>query len=378
MSELQRILESEATDVARLSSRSGLAMDRLRALAQGAEPTLKELRLLADALRVPIVEFAPRSAHEREADLLLRRAPVSGRPVQGIALSALSRRIASSADLLRGSARGYGPWWFTEFRREDNSFESAEHNAAVFRSLFYNDDHLSPICSLPSVAVERMGVMVFVIRSSDIDGASAYFDGIPFVFVSTRFPPRMLFTLAHEIGHLVAHHDARESFAVVDETTDPEGLQGVRKGPEELYADAFASALLLPPAGVGVALKKVREATNVSGDQIGDLEIAYLARIFGVSFWAAARRCEDLKLLPRGGAASFNEKLIREFGSAEKRADEVGLPPRREIQFPAVPQPLLLSVVESIRAGDMSIGRGAAILGLSISDLMAANSPTAH
>ena len=70
--------------------------------------------------------------------------------------------------------------------------------------------------SLPKVAASAMGILVFVIRNSKIDGASAFIEGLPFVFVSERFAPRMLFTLAHEIGHLVAHHDPSASFAIVD------------------------------------------------------------------------------------------------------------------------------------------------------------------
>jgi hypothetical protein len=107
-------------------------------------------------------------------------------------------------------------------------------NAAVFRRLFCNDDQLSPLHSLPKIVTKQMGAMVFVLRSPDLDGASAFFDGVPFAFVSARFPPRMLFTLAHECAHLVAHHDPAESFAVIDETTDTEGVGGPKKG-EERY-----------------------------------------------------------------------------------------------------------------------------------------------
>jgi Zn-dependent peptidase ImmA (M78 family) len=201
---------------------------------------------------------------------------------------------------------------------------------------------------------------------------------VPFVFVSAQFPPRMLFTLAHECGHLVAHHNPTESFAVIDESTDAEGPSSPNKANEERYAGAFASALLMPRASVGIALKKIREAAKITQDALGDLEIGYLARIFGVSFWAAARRCEDLALLPRGGAASLNEKLVKEYESAEKRAEQAGLPPRQEVKFPPVPQTLLAAAIERVRSGELSVGRAASILGLSIGDLMAANAPTAH
>jgi Zn-dependent peptidase ImmA (M78 family) len=222
-----------------------------------------------------------------------------------------------------------------------------------------------------------MGVLLFVIDMRDVDGASAYFDGRPFIFISRRFPPRMLFTLAHELGHLIAHHDPSGEFAVIDDQEDEAELRPAG-GLDEAYVHAFASALLMPRASVGIALKKIRELTKSTANELGDIEILYLARIFAVSFAAAARRCEDLALLPRGGAASLNEALIKQFGSAEKRAERLKLSPRPRIDFPAVPATLLRSAVEKIRSGELSIGRASAILSMPIADLLAANAPTAH
>jgi Zn-dependent peptidase ImmA (M78 family) len=378
MSRLGDILRGDSVDARKLSAKTDIPVDRLQALSEGANPTVSELRRLADALKMSIADFASPNPRERETDLLFRRAPISGKPVPSSTVMGMSRRIASSFDLLLKANDKIGPWWSSRFEPGENTLENAERNAAIFRTLFCNDDQLSPLHSLPRIVVERMGVMVFVLRTSDLDGASAYFNGVPFAFVSARFPPRMLFTLAHECGHLVAHHDATESFAFIDETTEAEGPSSSNRANEERYADAFASGLLMPRASVGIALKKIREMAKIKQDAVGDLEIGYLARIFGVSFWAAARRCEDLALLPRGGAASLNEKLVKEYGSAEKRAEQVGLPPRQEVRFPPVPQALLASAVERIRSGELSIGRAASILGVSIGDLMAANAPTAH
>jgi Zn-dependent peptidase ImmA (M78 family)/transcriptional regulator with XRE-family HTH domain len=378
MNRLRDILRRDSVDVEKLSTKTDIAVERLRALSEGANPTVSELRRLAEALRISIVDFASPNARERETDLLFRRAPVSGKPVPSGTVTRMSRRMASSFDLLLKANHKIGPWWSSRFEPGENTLESAERNAVVFRTLFCNDDQLSPLHSLPKVVVERMGVMVFVLRTPDLDGASAYLDGVPFVFISARFPPRMLFTLAHECGHLVAHHNPAESFAVIDETTNAEGPSSFNEANEERYANAFASSLLMPRASVGVALKKIREMAKIAQDAVGDVEIGYLARIFGVSFWAAARRCEDLALIPRGGAASLNEKLVKEYGSAEKRAEQVGLPPRQEVRFPPVPQTLLASAVERVRSGELSVGRAASILGLSIEDLMAANAPTPH
>ena len=108
-----------------------------------------------------------------------------------------------------------GPWWAGRFRREQGDYAEAEANATAFRSLFFGGDELGPVLSLPKVAASAMGILVFVIRNSKIDGASAFIEGLPFVFVSERFAPRCCSHL-YEIGHLVAHHDPSSSFAVVD------------------------------------------------------------------------------------------------------------------------------------------------------------------
>ena len=83
-------------------------------------------------------------------------------------------------------------------------------------------------------------------------------------------------------------------------------------------------------------LKKLRELAYRSADaNVGDIEISYVARIYGTSFNVAARRCEDLGLLPRGGAASLYDELKQKHESPEKRADAAGVPPRTDMDFPA-------------------------------------------
>ena len=136
--------------------------------------------------------------------------------------------------------------------------------------------------------------------------------------------------------------------------------------------------MLLPAAGVGVTLKKIRELAKIEQDQIGDIELNFLSRVFGTSFEVAARRCEDLKLLPRGGARALYELIRKEYGSPEKRAQYLKLPPRPEIDFPIVPERLLISAIERIKSGAVSIGKASAMLGISISDIVSAHARVQH
>ena len=183
----------------------------------------------------------------------------------------------------------------------------------------------------------------------------------------------MLFTLAHELGHLVALRPVPEDRVVLDVASDIERLHPATLR-QERFADSFATCLLLPRRGVGIALKQIRALTKAEGDALGDVELLYLARIFSVSFEVAARRCEDLGLLPPGGAFSLYAAIRRQFGSPERRADSLGLPPRGEIEFPILPPRLLDEAIKRINEGSISIGRASMALNLSIPDIVAMRS----
>lgn len=363
-------------DMALVAGKALMPEGRLAAIAAGAEPSLGEARRIATALKLPLSAFMSglRGEQPGRAELLFRGATDGAKTK--VAAQRIAARVDASMTLAHDAEHGETPWWWSTFEAGGDTASEAERNAIAFRRLLADDDQLSPLLSLPSIVADRMGVMMFVMNASEIDGASAFLDGVPYVFVSARFKGRMLFTLAHEVGHLIAHHDPAASFAVVDEDIEARST-GPYRGREQ-YADAFASALLMPQQGFAIALRKVREIAGTTDKDVGDLEINYLARIFGVSFWAAARRCEGLGIIPRGGAAALNQRLVKEFGSAEKRAEGAGLPPRPDIFFPPVPSVLLQTAVNQIKKGDLSLGRAAALLEISMSDIMTFNAPTAH
>jgi Zn-dependent peptidase ImmA (M78 family) len=354
----------------KLSRSADIDPRRLAELAADAEPSMSEVRALARALKVDPAELLGTDKQD-QVDFLFRDTAAKSDPAT---VSKLSNRIAWSLDLLPDREVA-GPWWLGQFDRRANDFETADRNANQFRRLFFDNDQVSPFFHLPSLTANTLGILVFLVRIAGIDGASAIFGGIPFVFLAEQFRPRMLFTLAHEIGHLIAHHEVGQAFAVVDFSAE---RPRKRKNALESYAHAFASALLMPSRGVAIALEQIRGLGKRGGEPIGDIELLLLSRIFGVSFYAAARRCEDLSLLPRGGAASLDHAIRKEFGSPEKRAESLNLPPRPEIRFPRVPEPLLASVIDRVRAGEISIGKASEVLGFSISELIDANLPSIH
>jgi len=373
MSSLQNVLRGrDRKKDSELHRRTEISAERIEELASGVEANLEELRAVADFFRIDMHDLLPPHPRHHSFSFLFR---TGGDEVDAVTSSALSRRIGYSMDLLGAPESRYA-WWSNKFSRGSLSYEDAETNAETFRRLFLGDDQVSPILGLANLAAEALGIFLFLVRTPRFEGASAYVEGLPFIFLAERFAPRMLFTLAHEIAHLLAHHDPHEGFAVVDFQT--EKRPQAAKSEAEFYAHAFASSLLMPRQGIGITLRKIRELEDKPNKQLGDLELLLLARIYGVSFYCAAKRCEDLELLPRGGAASLDESLRKEYGSAEKRADAANLPFRPEIQFPRMPSPLLKAAIDKVRSGQLSVGRASSILGLSIADLLAANAPRAN
>lgn len=351
-----------------MSLKTRISQRRILDLEQGAEPSLTELRALAEFFQVDTADLLPTKARHHEFNLLFR---TGAKPLDEITSSALCRRIGYSVDLVSPSEEPIA--WRGLFSRSGQSYDDAERNAEIFRNEFFEGDHLGPLYALPEIATQRMGILLFVVRTSRFEGASAYVSGLPFAFLAESFPPRMLFTLAHEIGHLVAHHEGDQDFAVVDSQTEKRA--SAKRDSPEFYAHAFASCLLMPKAGIGITLNKIRQMQQAPEAGLGDLELLLLSRIYGVSFYAAARRCEDLGLLPSGGAASLNETLLKEYGSAEKRAEAANLPRRAKLVFPPIPSALLKAASRRVRSGEMSIGKASSILGLSIADFLTVNAP---
>lgn len=368
MDRLRAILSNPETNLPQLSKRSRVPRERLDALAEGASATMAEVRAIASALHLSLSDFARTATSESPSQMLFRQAIVGGHAINDEVRLNLSRRVSDPVSLLSGRVR-LGFSWQHLFRP---GIENAEANAEKFRRQFCGNDQFSPLTRLPQIVERALGVLILVIHTNAVDGASGYLEEIPFVLVAARsFAPRMLFTLAHEVGHILLHHSPDRAGVIIDQTTD--WRSSIAENNHEREANEFASALLMPAQSVGVALKSARDALGQANEELGDLEINFLSRLYGVSFSAAALRCERLGLLPRGGAIAIINAVNDENDSAEKRGNNAGLPPRSPIVFPKVPSALLEGAVSLVRAGEMSIGRAASVLEVSIDDLMAGN-----
>lgn len=359
MRRLEEYLRSiSAEQLETLSAKSSLAIDLLRSLASGArEPKYDELDALSGVLALPASYLLSSASENDRLNLLFRRTGAADPLVEH-----RLRRFAEGVLALNPDRSSV-----VDFRGKIpptlQNYEQAELQAEFFRRFFCNEDLVNPLSSLPSILTDHLGVVVRVTElGKTSDGASAVIEGLPFIFLAPRFAPRMLFTLAHELGHLISHHGS-DDYVLIDKSVT--GLNRSSSGNAEHYVNAFASALLMPVAGVGITLQEFRKQNNMLDQSIGDIDVVYLSRIFNVSFDVAAQRCEALKLIERGGALALSKSVKTAFGSAEKRAEALGFPPRDEIIFPLYPKYVLDRASELVSSGEMSIGRVSELLGVS-------------
>jgi Zn-dependent peptidase ImmA (M78 family) len=365
MSKVSVFLSNLNLSADEIAVKARLPSERVRSILQGGDVSLADLRALARGLRVPLRNFAGDAAANSDLAMLFR-STASPRPDLGVEHAASFVQAALS--IL--PPRTEPPEWLSRFDPSNETYEEAARLAETFRAFFTPDRPDDPLLHLPDIIANQGSVILGQLETSKFEGASVIADGYAFIFVSPRFSGRMLFTLAHEIGHLIAHHRSQRA-VVFDRATQIGGRR--YRNTSEAFVDTFASVLLMPTHGVAVALREIRSALRVAARTLGDVEILYLARLYGVSFEVAARRCEDLELLPSGGARSLVDYLREHHRGAEKRADALGLPVRPKVSIPRVSFNLLRVAAEKVKDGTASLGWVTDRLGCTVNDIYAAN-----
>lgn len=367
MTRISNVLDALDFSDEEIAERTRLRLERVREILNGAPVNQSELRALSAGLKIPLKTFAVGTAAVSRRDklgLLFREAKLEkSRGYEGTIENVIAF-IEGALEIL--PPRTSLPEWLKTYDLEEESYSEAYRLAGQFREQFYPRNLEEPAFDLPQVLSDDASIIISKLKHARYEGASVIAGGYCFIVFSPRFPGRMLFTLAHELGHILAHHP-EGGIAVFDKPTQIGGIK--RKSKSEAFADAFASILLLPDQGVGITLKKIRDLYKIETDEVGDVEILVLARMYGVSFEVAARRCEDLDLLPTGGARSLYEYLVKNHGSPERRADELELPARNIPEFPSTSSNLLNFLIEKVASGQVSIGWATDRLGLSVDEI---------
>jgi Zn-dependent peptidase ImmA (M78 family) len=352
-----------------IADKSRLPLERVQEILQGDNPAISEVRAIASGLRVPLHLLARSSPPSEAAGISpLFRNTKKDDTAYDITVEKVASFVEAALQIL--PRRAELPAWLAACQTQQRSYAAADALSRRFRELVYPDPESDPATDLLEVLGRQEGTIVSRLHHSRYEGVSLIAGNYCFIFVSPRFIGRMLFTAGHELGHLLAHHQ-RGRAALFERPSDI-GSFG-RHSREEAFVDAFASCLLLPDVGVGKSLRAFREYYDLQSQNLTDFELLLLARFYGVSFDVAARRCEDLKLLPAGAGYAIGEQLRKEYRSPERRAEALGLPPRSDVAFPAVSRVLADALSLQINIGEISIGWASDRLGLSIGEILASN-----
>jgi Zn-dependent peptidase ImmA (M78 family) len=96
--------------------------------------------------------------------------------------------------------------------------------------------------------------------------------------------------------------------------------------PSEVFAQSFAAAFLMPANGV---TRRFSDRCRVGGGRFTSFDLLEMARFYGASFEAMARRLEEERLLPIGTLERLVESKIRpkDLETALRTAREDSLQP---------------------------------------------------
>lgn len=151
-----------------------------------------------------------------------------------------------------------------------------EITSTILTSLNENNKNIVDVIEIAN----RIGFDVYQANfDGDISGMVKNSQSERSIYInSDDIPTRQRFTIAHEIGHIILHHDnLEEDFNVVD-------YRSKSFSPRESEADAFAAALLMPADKTRQVWKKL--------DDVDDF-----AKEFKVSRMAASIRLSNLGLI---------------------------------------------------------------------------------
>lgn len=359
MTRLSESLSLLKPDYKRLSRRSGIEEQRLLDLSAGSVPTIAELKAISDALKLSIPSLLEATERIGIADLRFRKSRSSS-------LSAAEVRIFSVINCIQRHVSNVPSRKIPSLTASLNDGRTIELAALALREKLVTDELLlDPIPNLAIALDEAEIAHVIRLKNLPVHGAAMRLDETAFVFVASQFPPRSLFSLAHEIGHLVFGH-LPPGGTIIDADTIGSFKDG---NDEERLCDCFAAALLIPAESLVRFLRIIRSRYGLDRKSISSTEVMHVSSYFGTSFLVAAFRFEQLELLPPGGAIALQREVSKQHGTPEKLAALGGIPKRNEIEIPVVSEKLKNKLVQAIEDGNLSIGFLADSFGLSVSEM---------
>jgi Zn-dependent peptidase ImmA (M78 family) len=183
----------------------------------------------------------------------------------------------------------------------------------------------APVTDLMDLLDAMVGIRTFLVPVKQDNWSSVSVqgrNGRPCIAVSSKDEVyRRQFDLAHEYGHVLVHLFRKDG--------PPAHIEGGtlvgRVSAEERFANAFASAFLMPRRTVLQQLELVLQA---NAGQITDFDMVHLAMQFGVSGQAMTNRLVTLRKMARDVSDAYWKRGGRKFNAlAEMLGHDVQDPP---------------------------------------------------
>lgn len=366
---LKRLREAQRLSQEALAERAGLSRSAYRNIERGrSQPRVRTLEGLASALSVPLGElFAPTSELTRvrfRANRKLRaRAQILTRAARWLS-------DYHELELILGSKR---PCLLQDVSARLSGGDRAARAAQLTREALglSQGEPIRDMCGLLGAAGVK--VLPLPVASEGFFGLSiGVTERGPAVVVNTwerLSVESWIFSAAHELGHLILHLDDYDGALVELEMS------------HEREADRFASELLMPE---GVFQRAWEESAGLPLVT----RVIKLKRMFRVSYRTVLSRLAPRYQGPSSDIwahfyADYEQRAGRalaraEEGSQQARASLVSLPDALRSQEPEhlssadFHEDRLSGLVRSaLELGEISLGRAAEVLGISLKELRA-------
>ena len=208
---------------------------------------------------------------------------------------------------------------------------------------------------LPALVEKAFGADVAVVALDEgFDGLAASSDEAKLIVLGTsQVPARQRFTLAHELGHLLAGDD--QGVHLDKDVYD----RAQAKDPSEMRANGFASAFLMPED----ILRTAVGATGLTEDAF-----AALSCDLQVSPSALAIRLQQLRLIDAGTCDRYRKITAAKAAALADRSEEFA----RRVADASTPRPPGLLVRDSYMAyesGATTLRPYANLLGVDVDEL---------
>ncbi|MDP2884294.1 MAG: XRE family transcriptional regulator [Ignavibacteria bacterium] len=345
-----------------------LTQDQLAELVQLPRPSISniesgnravdsmELVQIARALKKPIsffLELPIEQIQDEPLTVLYRSDEISETDRSAVDnFISLSKDYSALENLLGLQDSSLLPCWGAPLRSKWEAIVQGEKAASDLRG--YLNIGNGPVPDLDNI-LEQRGIKVVLrpLPDSKVWGfsiTSAEFGHA--IFVNTNCTrERQLFTLAHEVGHLIMDrgHTATvltEKEAKDEDTHEQETLAEVR-------ANSFAAAFLMPDVAVKAALLQLG-VTGGAQEQISAATIDYLRKQFGASYEAMFWQLVNLRVITKKDRERFLPYAVED-------AAPVG-----GVTSLLLPERYKTLAVEAYRRAKISIGKLADLLRIDI------------